>query len=83
MRFYLGMQNALRLVELQKTKLKLVLYITVILTSILNLWKKSALRLLNQLRKKIPDFTAEAYKEADAAKKREIEEKKAEQKKGA
>lgn len=30
---------------------------------------------------KIPDFTAEAYKEADAAKKREIEEKKAEQKK--
>lgn len=36
---------------------------------------------IQKLINKIPDFTAEAYKEADAAKKKEIEEKKAEQKK--
>ena len=36
---------------------------------------------IQKLINKIPDFTAEAYKEADTAKKKEIEEKKAEQKK--
>lgn len=36
---------------------------------------------IQKLINKIPDFTAEAYKEANAAKKKEIEEKKAEQKK--
>lgn len=39
--------------------------------------KSVAQKLIN----KIPYFAAEAYKEADAAKKKEIEEKKAEQKK--